>query len=107
MHSCFSWLGTGAMATRESVVKFLKQASVTEMDPLEFAYGDMYFSTFQNQVPYQLENYLMELVDPAQDVVAFSKGSEGKTRNKLYMVRISSLLLPYQLFNSKSLYALV
>ncbi|ORZ15420.1 hypothetical protein BCR41DRAFT_422220 [Lobosporangium transversale] len=85
MHACFSWLGTGAMATRESVVKFLKQSSITEMDPLEFAYGDMYFSTFLNQVPYQLENYLKELVDPAQDVVAFSKGSEGKTRNKLYM----------------------
>ncbi|KAG0203474.1 hypothetical protein BGX28_004260 [Mortierella sp. GBA30] len=75
----------GALATRDSVVKFLKQASVTEMDPLEFAYGDMYFSTYLNQVPYQLENYLMELVDPTQDVVAFSKGSEGKTRNKLYM----------------------
>ncbi|KAF9961599.1 hypothetical protein BGZ72_002912 [Mortierella alpina] len=85
MHACFSWLGTGALATRDSVVKFLKQASVTEMDPLEFAYGDMYFSTYLNQVPYQLENYLMELVDPSQDVVAFSKGSEGKTRNKLYM----------------------
>ncbi|KAG0286642.1 hypothetical protein BGZ98_005000 [Dissophora globulifera] len=75
------------MATRDSVVKFLKQASVSEMDPLEFAYGDMYFSTFLNQVPYQLENYLKELVDPSQDVVAFSKGSEGKTRNKLYMHR--------------------
>jgi len=74
------------MATRESVVNFLKQASVTDMDPLEFAYGDMYFSTFLNQVPYQLENYLLELVDPAEDVAAFSKGSEGKTRNKLYMV---------------------
>ncbi|KAF9116482.1 hypothetical protein BGX27_002154 [Mortierella sp. AM989] len=85
MHACFSWLGTGALATRESVVKFLKQASVTQMDPLEFAYGDMYFSTFLNQVPYQLENYLKELVDPVQDVVAFSRGSEGKTRNKLYM----------------------
>ena len=78
------------MATRESVVNFLKQASITEMDPLEFAYGDMYFSTFLNQVPYQLENYLKELVDPAQDVVAFSKGSEGKTRNKVYMVECSS-----------------
>ncbi|KAI8600567.1 hypothetical protein EDD21DRAFT_376800 [Dissophora ornata] len=85
MHACFSWLGTGAMATRDSVVKFLKQASVTEMDPLEFAYGDMYFSTYLNQVPYQLENYLKELVDPAQDTAAFSKGADGKTRNKLYM----------------------
>ncbi|KAF8977666.1 hypothetical protein BGZ46_007218 [Entomortierella lignicola] len=82
---CFFEDGTGAMATRDSVVKFLKQASVTGMDALEFAYGDMYFSTFLNQVPYQLENYLKELVDPVQDVVAFSRGSEGKTRNKLYM----------------------
>ncbi|KAF9908202.1 hypothetical protein EC991_010128 [Linnemannia zychae] len=85
MHSCFSWLGTGSLATRESVVKFLKQSSVTEMDPLEFAYGDMYFSTFLNQVPYQLENYLEELVDPAKDEAAFSKGSSGKSRNKQYM----------------------
>ena len=60
------------------------------MDPLEVAYGDMYFSTFLNQVPYQLENYLQELVDPAEDDVAFSKGSEGKTRNKVYMVKCSS-----------------
>ncbi|KAG0222444.1 hypothetical protein BGX31_009144 [Mortierella sp. GBA43] len=87
MHACFSWLGTGSMATRENVVNFLKQSSITEMDPLEFAYGDMYFSTYLNQVPYQLENYLMELVDPAKDQAAFSKGSEGKTRNKLYMHR--------------------
>lgn len=88
MHSCFSWLGTGALATRDNVVKFLKQASVTDMDPLEFAYGDMYFSTFLNQVPYQLENYLEELVDPAKDETAFSKGSSGKSRNKQYMVTV-------------------
>ncbi|KAG0311659.1 hypothetical protein BGZ97_011719 [Linnemannia gamsii] len=75
----------GSLATRDSVVKFLKQASVTDMDPLEFAYGDMYFSTFLNQVPYQLENYLEELVDPAKDEAAFSKGSSGKSRNKQYM----------------------
>ncbi|KAG0017375.1 hypothetical protein BGZ80_008339 [Entomortierella chlamydospora] len=92
MHACFSWLGTGAMATRESVVNFLKQASVTGMDSLEFAYGDMYFSTFLNQVPYQLENYLMELVDPVQDMAAFSRGSEGKTRNKIYMHKAAQKL---------------
>ncbi|KAF9583848.1 hypothetical protein BGW38_008340 [Lunasporangiospora selenospora] len=86
LHACFSWLGTGALATRESVVNFLKQASVTEMDPLEFAYGDMYYSTFLNQVPYQLENHLVELVDPLKDEkIAFSAGVSGKVRNKLYM----------------------
>ncbi|KAF9430670.1 hypothetical protein BGZ94_005100 [Podila epigama] len=82
MHSCFSWLGTGAWTTRDGVVKFLKQATVTEMTPLEFAYGDMYYSTFLNQVPYQLENHLDEL---EEESTGFSKGKEGKDRNKLYM----------------------
>lgn len=50
------------------------------MDPTEFAFGDMYFSTFMNQVPYQLENELQEL--PQEN--AFSAG-EGRTRNKIYM----------------------
>ncbi|KAG0242789.1 hypothetical protein BGW41_003465 [Actinomortierella wolfii] len=88
MHACFSWLGTGAMTTRENVVKFLKQASVTNMDSLEFAYGDMYYSTFLNQVPYQLENYLYEM---PQDF-AFSAGSSGKQRNKDYMHRAARKL---------------
>ncbi|CAG8456292.1 3912_t:CDS:2 [Racocetra fulgida] len=61
LHACFSWVGTGAFTSRENVVRFLKMASITEMDPTEFAYGDMYFTTFMNQVPYQLENELMEL----------------------------------------------
>lgn len=83
MHSCFSWLGTGAWTTRDSVVKFLKQATITEMDPIEFAYGDMYYSTFLNQVPYQLENHLEELEDES---TGFSKGASGKNRNKEHMV---------------------
>lgn len=65
------------------MVKFLKQATVTEMDPIEFAYGDMYYSTFLNQVPYQLENHLEELEDES---TGFSKGASGKNRNKEHMV---------------------
>ncbi|CAG8644601.1 9437_t:CDS:2 [Cetraspora pellucida] len=80
LHACFSWVGTGAFTSRENVVRFLKMASITEMDPTEFAYGDMYFTTFMNQVPYQLENELMEL--PQEN--AFSAG-EGRIRNKIYM----------------------
>jgi len=80
LHSCFSWVGTGAFASRKNVVKFLKLASITEMDPKEFAYGDMYFTTFMNQVTYQLENELKEL--PQEN--AFSAG-EGRIRNKIYM----------------------
>ncbi|KAF9382243.1 hypothetical protein CPB97_007259 [Podila verticillata] len=82
MHACFSWLGTGAWTTRDSVIKFLKQSTVTEMDPIQFAYGDMYYSTFLNQVPYQLENHLEELEDES---TGFSKGASGKNRNKEHM----------------------
>ncbi|CAM0136187.1 hypothetical protein VKS41_005419 [Umbelopsis sp. WA50703] len=80
LHTCFSWVGTGAFASRENVVKFLKLAAVTEMDPLEFAYGDMYFTTYMNQPPYQIQNDLQEL--PQEN--AFSAG-DGRIRNKIYM----------------------
>ncbi|CAG8580340.1 9758_t:CDS:2 [Acaulospora morrowiae] len=80
LHSCFSWVGTGAFVSRENVVRFLKMTSVTEMDPVEFTFGDMYFTTFMNQVPYQLENELQELSQKN----AFSAG-EGMIRNKIYM----------------------
>jgi hypothetical protein len=52
------------------------------MDPLEFAYGDMYFTTYMNQPPYQIQNDLQEL--PQEN--AFSAG-DGRIRNKIYMVR--------------------
>src|SRR5688572_6851749 len=84
MHACFSWLGTGAFTSRDNVIKFLKQASVTNMDAMEFAYGDMYYSTFLNQVPYQLENHLHELTE----AFGYSEGASGKQRNKLYMVNL-------------------
>lgn len=84
LHTCFSWVGTGAFASRENVVKFLKLSAVTEMDPLEFAYGDMYFTTYMNQPPYQIQNDLREL--PQEN--AFSAG-DGRIRNKIYMVRFS------------------
>jgi hypothetical protein len=84
LHACFSWVGTGAFASRENVVKFMKLAAVTDMDPLEFAYGDMYFTTYMNQPPYQIQNDLREL--PQEN--AFSAG-DGRIRNKIYMVSIS------------------
>ncbi|KAL1925595.1 uncharacterized protein VTP21DRAFT_478 [Calcarisporiella thermophila] len=80
LHTCFSWVGTGAFVARDKVVQFLKMTSTTGMDPTEFAYADMYFTTFMNQPPYQLENELLEL--PQEN--AFSAG-EGRIRNKIYM----------------------
>lgn len=67
--------------SRANVVRFLKLTSQTEMDPTEFAFADMYFTTYMNQVPYQLENELREL--PQEN--AFSAG-EGRIRNKIFMV---------------------
>jgi hypothetical protein len=57
--------------------------TITGLDPTEFAYGDMYFTTYMNQVPYQLENELKEL--PQEN--PFS-GGEGRIRNKVYMVSL-------------------
>src|SRR6266542_350081 len=55
--------------------------SETEMSPLEFIYGDTYFTTYMNQVPYQLENSLVEL--PQEN--GFGSTGKGRIRNKLYM----------------------
>ncbi|KAL1914982.1 uncharacterized protein VTP21DRAFT_7687 [Calcarisporiella thermophila] len=80
LHTCFSWVGTGAFVSRENVVRFMRLASETQMDPTEFAYGDMYFTTYMNQPPYQLENDLVEL----PQYKAFSAG-DGWRRNEIYM----------------------
>ncbi|RGB23950.1 hypothetical protein C1646_773765 [Rhizophagus diaphanus] len=81
LHSCYSWVGTGAFTSRENVLKFLKMTSKTEMSSLEFIYGDMYFTTYLNQVPYQLENSLIEL--PQEN--DFSLTGKDRMLNKLYM----------------------
>jgi hypothetical protein len=85
MHTCFSWVGTGALVKRDMVIDFLKMTSGTNLDHTVFQYGDMYFSTYMNQVPYQLENELIELPQP----FAYSAGSKGIDRNKFHMVMLS------------------
>ena len=65
--------------------------SKTEMSSLEFIYGDMYFTTYLNQVPYQLENSLDEL--PQEN--AFT--DEDRMRNKLYMHKALIRLYNYLL----------
>lgn len=48
MHTGFSWLGTGAMTSRQSVVRFLDQIKILSKEDALLA--DMYFSTWMNQV---------------------------------------------------------
>ena len=88
LHACFSWVGTGAFASQDIVKKFLDQLGmIPDLDRLEYAYADMFFTTFANQVPYQLQNELVEL--PAE--YAFS-GGDGRIRNKVYMHKASKRL---------------
>ena len=82
LHTCFSWVGTGAFATKELVREFLQLTSAAELDSTEFHYSDMYFTTFMNQPPYQLESDLIEL---PQDH-AFSGETNGIARNKYHIV---------------------
>lgn len=75
-------MGTGAFVDAEIVKTFLKMAAVKELSSEAFHLADMYFSTFFNQHPYQLENGLIEL---SQDF-AFSGQPNGIMRNKQHIV---------------------
>lgn len=81
MHSGFSWVGTGAIADKPVVLRFMEQLKLlSDSDAL---LADMYFSTWMNQVPYQLETPLVEL----ETRFGFSSVSNGIQRNQLHMVR--------------------
>ena len=57
----FSWLGTGAIASRKVVSNFLQQMATVADSPDIWNHADMYFSTWMNSVPYQLSSDLTEL----------------------------------------------
>ena len=57
----FSWLGTGAVASRKVVGDFLQQLTTVADSPDIWNHADMYFSTWMNSVPYQLSADLTEL----------------------------------------------
>lgn len=81
MHSGFSWLGTGAIVDKAAVVRFMEQLRyLNETDAL---LADMYFATWMNQVPYQLETTLVEL----EERFGFSSEQGGIARNMHHMVR--------------------
>eukprot|EP00026_Physarum_polycephalum_P000615 Phypoly_transcript_00616.p1 GENE.Phypoly_transcript_00616~~Phypoly_transcript_00616.p1 ORF type:complete len:1104 (-),score=138.14 Phypoly_transcript_00616:967-4278(-) len=83
LHSGFSWLGTGAIATKENVQRFIySQTKLIDREHLILA--DMYFATWFNQVPYQLQNELFEL-DTTQ--TGFSNQEGGIMRNKLHITK--------------------
>ena len=82
LHTQFNWLGTGAMVSRTRVQQFIQVAGrMLKADELIFA--DMYFSTWQNTIPYQLVVPLHELTRE----YGFSNGPDGIQRNKEYIWR--------------------
>jgi len=83
LHTGFSWLGTGAIASKEKVQHFVLSQSFF-IDRTDLPLADMYFATWFNQVPYQLQNELHEL-DTTQ--TGFSNQQGGINRNKLHITK--------------------
>lgn len=83
LHGGFSWLGTGAIAGHEQVSHFVLSQLVF-MDRKDIPLADMYFATWFNQVPYQLQNDLVEL-DSSQN--GFSNQEGGILRNKAHITK--------------------
>lgn len=52
MHTCHQHQGYGTFVSRDNVLRFIE---LMELDPIDIMQSDMYFTTFMNQVPYQLE----------------------------------------------------
>lgn len=83
LHTGFSWLGTGAIAARTTVERFVLE-QIGLIDRKEIPLADMYFATWFNQVPYQLQNELHEL-DSSK--TGYSNQEGGIMRNKAHITK--------------------
>ncbi|KAI7859435.1 hypothetical protein BDC45DRAFT_496069 [Circinella umbellata] len=52
LHTCHAHIGYGTLASKDTVSKFIE---LMELDPIDVKHSDMYFMTYTNQAPYQLE----------------------------------------------------
>ncbi|KAI8140967.1 hypothetical protein BJV82DRAFT_620264 [Fennellomyces sp. T-0311] len=57
MHTCHAHIGYGTLISKETAAKFIE---LIELDPIDVKYSDMYFMTYSNQAPYQLEGTALE-----------------------------------------------
>lgn len=87
MHTGFSWVGTGGIASKEKV-KWFTENQIPILPRESVSLADMYFSSWFNQVPYQLENELVEL----ETKFGFSSETGGIKRNKLHISEAIRLL---------------
>ena len=83
LHTCFAWVGTGALTSRTHVDRFLAQTGATAYARDELAHADNSFTTSLNEPPYVLQSALAPLPAPH----GHSDG-EGIARNKGYIVRL-------------------
>ncbi|GAA95283.1 hypothetical protein E5Q_01939 [Mixia osmundae IAM 14324] len=83
LHTCFAWLGTGALTSRERSRRFLDDITQSAMPHDELSHADNFFSTFFNEPPYVIRSQLIAL--PSQPK-GYSDGS-GIARNKDYIQR--------------------
>lgn len=84
MHTCFTWLGTGAFTSRAHVASYLEAVSTIDMPKDELAHADNSFTTFLNNPPYVLgSNAIVEMKTGR----GYSDGKRGDLRNQVYIVR--------------------
>ncbi|GAA5967764.1 hypothetical protein JCM8115_006439 [Rhodotorula mucilaginosa] len=92
LHTCFSWVGTGAFTSRQHVDRFLSLSTLLAYPRDELAHADNSFTTFQNEPPYVVTTSELE---PLPTPFGHSDG-EGIRRNKEYiqkgLVRLSAYL---------------
>lgn len=81
LHTCFSWVGTGAFTSREHVERFMRLTSELAYSRDELGHADNSFTLFQNEPPYVLTSKLSQLPSP----YGHSDG-EGIARNKAFIV---------------------
>lgn len=81
LHTCFSWVGTGAFTSRQHVERFMRLTSELAYSRDELGHADNSFTLFQNEPPYVLTSKLSQLPSP----YGHSDG-EGIARNKDFIV---------------------
>ncbi|KAI9313789.1 hypothetical protein BX666DRAFT_2029967 [Dichotomocladium elegans] len=64
MHTCHTHPSYGMFVSKENVDRFIQ---LLELDPIDITQSDMYFFTFMNQVPYQLEGTAGNVFPPFND----------------------------------------
>ncbi|GAA6009378.1 hypothetical protein JCM10207_003754 [Rhodosporidiobolus poonsookiae] len=91
LHTCFSWVGTGAFTSRTHVERFLATTTYLGYSRDELAHADNSFTSFMNEPPYVIESGLAQLPDAGGH-----SEREGRQRNKEFiqsgLVRLSHFL---------------